>query len=272
MKIEIDIDVNVTEQILQPMITLSKDIIKQDLIGLYLHGSLAMGCYNPKQSDIDLLIVVTNKLTLLEQKSITQGILSLYTSLSDSMNMAMTKIELSIVREDVVRHFIFPTPFEYHFSNFHFEKYVSDENYVCGGFEDPDLAAHFTVIYERGVTLYGAPIREIFKPIDRKYYVQALLNDIEDASTHIIEQPVYYVLNLCRVLFYLQEGIVSSKKEGGEWGLRQLPEQFHSIIANALDEYTGEFTSNNCNNNFHPESLLAFSQYMTQEIMKANNN
>ncbi|WP_213584338.1 aminoglycoside adenylyltransferase domain-containing protein [Paenibacillus sp. J2TS4] len=38
---------------------------------------------------------------------------------------------------------------------------------------------------------------------------------------------------------FLQEGKVSSKKEGGEWGLKVLPSKFHCIIANCLDEYDG---------------------------------
>ncbi|QHS21759.1 nucleotidyltransferase domain-containing protein [Virgibacillus sp. MSP4-1] len=31
--------------------------LKANLIGIYLHGSLAMGCYQPGKSDIDILAV-----------------------------------------------------------------------------------------------------------------------------------------------------------------------------------------------------------------------
>ena len=33
------------------------DIFGKDLTGVYLHGSLAMGCFNPQKSDIDLMVV-----------------------------------------------------------------------------------------------------------------------------------------------------------------------------------------------------------------------
>ena len=33
---------------------------EQDLVGVYLHGSAAMGCYHPAVSDIDLLVVITD--------------------------------------------------------------------------------------------------------------------------------------------------------------------------------------------------------------------
>ena len=39
-------------------------IFKDNLVGIYLHGSLALGCFNPKVSDIDFLIVARDKLSL----------------------------------------------------------------------------------------------------------------------------------------------------------------------------------------------------------------
>lgn len=248
------------EHILSKMVDISKITMKDKLVGVYLHGSLAMNCYNPKQSDVDLLIVVNSKLTSFEQKLITQQILSLYDDLSNSI-----PIEFSIVLQDVIHPFIFPTPFEYHFSNLHLPKYRADENYICGGFDDPDLAAHFTIIYERGITLYGVPIHDLFRPIDQKYYIQALMYDVEDASEKVITSPMYYVLNLCRVLLYLLEGNIASKKEGGEWGLAHLPQIHHKTITKALDQYTGKPNANQ----FDDTSLLVFSEYMLVEIKSA---
>ncbi|BDR60419.1 nucleotidyltransferase domain-containing protein [Lactobacillus xylocopicola] len=33
-------------------------IIKDNLVGLYLHGSLVLGGYNPQVSDIDFIVVI----------------------------------------------------------------------------------------------------------------------------------------------------------------------------------------------------------------------
>ena len=35
----------------------SKSVLGKNLIGIYLHGSLVFGCFNPKKSDIDLILV-----------------------------------------------------------------------------------------------------------------------------------------------------------------------------------------------------------------------
>lgn len=36
--------------------------LKEKLVGIYLHGSLAMGCFHPNISDIDFLVIVNERL------------------------------------------------------------------------------------------------------------------------------------------------------------------------------------------------------------------
>jgi predicted nucleotidyltransferase len=40
-----------------------REILGDNLAGFYLHGSLAMGCFNPLRSDIDFLVVIKEPLT-----------------------------------------------------------------------------------------------------------------------------------------------------------------------------------------------------------------
>ncbi|MGO4109648.1 aminoglycoside adenylyltransferase domain-containing protein [Paenibacillus sp. YAF4_2] len=242
---------------LTKLVTTFQKVLQDNLCGIYLHGSLAMGCFNPDKSDLDILIVVKSRLSKNQQKAMTDHVLLLHDEMPNGRG-----IELSVVLETYVRNFVYPTPFEYHYSDYHRERYQSDPYYLCGGFEDPDLAAHCTVVYHRGITLYGNPIQELFQPIERKYYVQSILNDIGDASTGIIDQPLYYSLNLCRVLLYLQEGTVSSKLEGGEWGLRTLPSKFHSVIHKCLEEYSGRENKLEFDN----KQLVEFAEYMQNKI------
>jgi len=61
--------------------------------------------------------------------------------------------------------------------------------------------------------------------------------DIAAAKTDIEENPVYVILNLCRILAYLKEGCVLSKRQGGEWGLMHLPDEHHALLQAALDAY-----------------------------------
>jgi streptomycin 3"-adenylyltransferase len=148
-------------------------------------------------------------------------------------------IELSVVTRNVCDPFVYPTPFELHFSVAHLGWYRNDpDDYIqkMNG-TDKDLAAHFTIIRSRGQCLYGAPMDEIFSPVPRDDYMDSIRNDIAEAVDEIGDNTMYLTLNLARVLAYKEEDLVLSKKEGGDWALKNTPTQFHPLIQDAMTEY-----------------------------------
>ena len=42
------------------------------MVGVYLHGSLAMGCFNPDRSDIDLLVVTHKALSPQQRRAVAE--------------------------------------------------------------------------------------------------------------------------------------------------------------------------------------------------------
>ncbi len=42
-------------------------ILEGKLTGVYLHGSMAMGCFNPDKSDIDLIAVIDKDISVLQK-------------------------------------------------------------------------------------------------------------------------------------------------------------------------------------------------------------
>lgn len=242
---------------LDQAVTLFKEELGANLSGIYLHGSLAMGCFHPDRSDIDLLIVVHDKLPAEVSRKLAKKVIAYHDSLPNRRG-----VELTIVLKKYLKNFVHPTPFEFHFSDFHLDRYRNDEHYLCGGYEDRDLAAQFAVVYQRRFILYGEPIREAFLPVDRQYYLDSILGDIGDAAQQIIDSPVYYTLNLCRVLYFVREEVVSSKKEGGEWGLQHLPAKYHGLLKHCLEEYSGVASDSS----YDPELLIDFAEYMAGEI------
>lgn len=249
---------------LQQIVELFLEEAESNLIGVYLHGSMAMGCFNPNRSDLDLLVVLRNPESADDYRRIAKRLIEIESALPHGA----TGIELSVILQTCLSPFTYPTPFEFHYSAAHRDRYRSDGSYLCGGFEDPDLAAHIMITYYRGIALFGQPVKEVFKPIDSRYYIQSILADIEDAPRGIIENPVYYTLNLCRVLLFLKEGRISSKLEGGEWGAQVLPAQYRDLIGKCLAEYKGKDSLK-----LKPDrGLLAeFAGFMMREIMKAGN-
>ena len=51
-----------TENLINGFVEQSKEILQDNLVGVYLHGSSVMGCFNPEKSDIDLIVVVERPL------------------------------------------------------------------------------------------------------------------------------------------------------------------------------------------------------------------
>ncbi len=212
---------------------MAKEVLKGRLAGIYLHGSAAMGCYQPKKSDLDFLVVVNTALTDAEKRRFMDGLLKL------DHECPGGGIEMSIVTKDVCDPFVYPTPFILHYSRMHTDRYRRNpEDYIrkMNG-TDKDLAAHITVIRNRGICLYGLPVHEVFGDVPEDYYLDSILGDVSDAENEITDNPVYLILNLTRVLGYLREKKILSKKEGGIWGLKNLPERYHPLIRSALDEY-----------------------------------
>ena len=222
-----------TDSLIREFVERSKDILEENLVGIYLHGSLAMGCFNSKRSDIDLIIVV--------EKSLPDNLKREYMEMVIECNaLGPSKgIEMSVVLKNVCKPFIYPTPFELHFSNGHLDWYKEDPNEYIRKMKgtDKDLAAHFTIINKRGKCLYGAPINEVFREVPASDYMDSIWYDVENAKKEIKYYPMYLTLNLARVLAYKEEGLVLSKKEGGEWAINNLPEEYHGLIRDALRDY-----------------------------------
>ena len=50
------------EKLIGELAEQTKQILRDNLTGIYLHGSAVMGCFNPGKSDIDLIIVAERPL------------------------------------------------------------------------------------------------------------------------------------------------------------------------------------------------------------------
>ncbi len=193
-----------------------KQALAGNLAGVYLHGSAAMGCFNPAKSDIDLLIVVHEQLSTEKKKEIIRFILLL------ADQTPQKGLELSVVTKDALQHFHYPTPYELHFSNTWKTAYSLDRVDYDKQRYDPDLATHFAVTRKRGICLYGEPIQSIFPAIPEECYLRSILGDAEDIFERITDDPVYGVLNLCRILAFLKEKAIFSKLEGGNWAIQHI--------------------------------------------------
>ena len=218
--------------LLEQLRTAHIEILGDNLAGLYVHGSIAFGCFNEKTSDVDFLSVVREPITDEQARALCAVLYAL------SAKAPEKGLEMSVVLLDMTQHPIHPAPFELHFSNMYkdheFDSLIHHPR-LC----DPDLAAHFAVTRTAGFSLHGLSVREAFAPVPKAMYIEAIMADVGAANEDICANPTYITLNLCRALAYAQDELILSKKAGGEWALENLPPRLHFPIEAALQAYTG---------------------------------
>lgn len=235
-------------------------ILAEHLIGIYLHGSLAMGCFNPHHSDLDLLVITSNRMPLTTKRQIIEYLLV--------CSRQPHPIEISCLARDQLLPWHYPPPFDLHYSEMWRDTYTRDlasgtwQAWNANERRDPDLAAHITVINVRGICLIGEPIAAIFPPVPAEDYRASLAGDIHDSLESIVADPVYAILNCCRTYAYIRDGQILSKEEGGRWALRVLPAEFYDTVTSALAAYR----SDTGDQNFDPNALIAFATYMRQVL------
>jgi len=207
-------------------------ILGENLTGIYVHGSIAFGCFDWNKSDIDFLVIVKESLSQPQKEELIRVLLEL-----DAFAPAKG-FEMSVVLASACKPFQDPTPYELHYSNAYRTDFQCDMTATCQEMQgyDPDLAAHMTVTGKVGIVLCGAPIEDVFAPVPRESYFRSIWYDVENAAEEIKDNPVYYVLNLCRVLACVEDGLVLSKAQGGEWGMEHMPEE-RTLIGSALAAY-----------------------------------
>ena len=242
------------KNIIDKIVTSYQDIIKDNLAGIYLHGSVAMGCAT-QNSDIDLLVIVHSELSLAECRQIIDATMGLG-------GHPKKGIEMSIVLKEYCQNIVHPTPFILHYSDYHRDRYIADKNYICGGFADPDLAAHFTTTKHRGICLCGEPIDSMFADIPRKIYFDSIFYDIANARDGAASESVYHILNLCRTLAYVKDDIILSKLEGGQWAIENVDAKYMDLIKQAVAIYSCEDT----NVNFDINLINEFVEYIYIQI------
>jgi predicted nucleotidyltransferase len=200
-----------------------RGLLGADLVGVYLHGSFALGCGNPSRSDLDLLVVTRRALTAKERDA--------YGDLpagSYEKPGWPRPIELSSLTLDQLRPWRYPTPYDLHLT----------ARGVVGPGEDPDLAAHVSVVRRAGVAVDGPPPSEVFPEVPRGDYEDSLRRDFEWSLASAPKYRRYAILSLARIWASLAEpDELHTKETGAVWALERLPAELRRPLELAHESY-----------------------------------
>jgi predicted nucleotidyltransferase len=207
-------------------------LLGQHLLGIYLHGSLALGGFQPGRSDIDVIVVTAQRIGL-ETKCRCMELLLRISRMPCPLDIRFL-VELDLFP---YQH---PLLCDLHYHESWRENYQQElgtgiwKHWNGSAQHDPDLTVHLTVLHRYGICLYGKPLAEVFPPVPERDVRAAIVKDVQLAQGEPLYDPISFVLNACRACAYLQNDAILSKDAGGLWGLAHLPEQYHPLIGQAL--------------------------------------
>jgi Domain of unknown function (DUF4111) len=181
------------------------------LIGLYLHGSAALGGWSAERSDVDLLGVVARPLDRRAKREISARL-----NHPSLVCPAPAGLELSLVTVAVAADPPPRPPFELHVNTG-----PSAQMHLGGpAAADPDLLLHFAVCRRAGVAVAGPDPVEVFAEPPRAWLLDRAAAELRWAVRQ--GSFAYRVLNACRAWRYLEDDVLGSKVEGGRWARLRL--------------------------------------------------
>jgi hypothetical protein len=202
-------------------------ILGRNLVGIYLYGSLTQRAFDPRRSDVDLIVVTRRDLSDAQFRR-----LGAWLACAGESNPWATRLQMIfLIRDEVLT--MDSKACLYQFGKLN--RGGSDGNPII-----------WMNVLESGVVLYG-PRPETFVPrITSEILFEALVREVGYLREEIVEKPsgewrdvpsyrAYAVLTLCRILYSHEHGTIVSKKRAANWALRDLPERWHEIIVLALE-------------------------------------
>lgn len=214
-------DVNVA---LRLVLSSMQAILGEHFVGLYLGGSLAIGDFNPHQSDIDFVAVTTDELP----PEIVGALEKMHTRLWDTGIKWAMRLDGSYVPQQVFRRWTSdhsPCPF------------VEEDSFQVTNQGSAVIQRH--IIRQYGVVVAGPSPQTLIDPVDADELRSALRDMLEKWWRPLLDDPTWVqqtqeqpfaILTMCRALYTLAHGAVGSKPVAAEWVQQAIGEPWTALI------------------------------------------
>ena len=219
---------NIPEEIptlLEEMANNFSSILENNLVGIYLWGSLTYEAFDERCSDVDCIIVTRRDVNDEEFSA-----LELWFEKSLERNPWAGKLDMRFVIDD---EFL-------------------DKNSKCCGFHFGKLVRHgsdgnpviWVNIEQAGITLRGRPAAEIAPTVTKECLNEALLLELEYLKENLAEYAgdksnlaffhnSYAVLTACRIFYTAHHQTLVSKEKASGWTKENIPKKWHAVINTA---------------------------------------
>jgi hypothetical protein len=181
------------------------------LTGFYLYGSLAMDEFVPGQSDLDVLAVVSNGLRDDERARLRTDLAGI------SLPSTARGLDLCVGAVSVVSQTSVEDGWEAMIQVSRGENGLDVRERKR---RDPRLPLDLALARQQAIALAGPAIETVISPIPDAQVREASAGNVRLwAGRDVFNDPSSGVLNVCRACRYHEEGVLGSKRAGGEWVL-----------------------------------------------------
>ena len=217
--------------ILEKLLRDGQAILGIRLIGLYIHGSLAHGDFDPQTSDIDFLVITDGHLS----GEIFSALKTMHAHLFASRLAWSHKLEGAYLpKDDLPRHDPAHAPVPWLGLDGHFALETLGSDWIFQRW----------ILRENGIVVSGPPIKPMIDPISGDDLREAVHSSMHEWWSPPFPSPerfnrgeyqAYAILTMCRSLYVLKHGRVASKPEAAQWAKSLLGEPWSRLIAEAVD-------------------------------------
>ncbi len=212
-------------------------ILGAALLGVYQHGSAVLGGLRP-DSDIDVVVVLTRRSSAEEKRRLIELLLALSGGPSSSAPGRPIEIDILVVSE--IKPWRYPPTFDFHYSELLRDRFERGDLEPWPSRTNPDLASAITMVLVGDRPLIGPRPADVFDPVPRADYVDAVLRDTGTVDEYLAWDTRNVVLTLPRIWSAIATDDVHSKESAALWALERMPDAHRAVLERAVSAYRGD--------------------------------
>jgi predicted nucleotidyltransferase len=215
--------------ILNLLLTDVQAILGDQFTGIYLHGSLAYGDFNPETSDIDFLVVTEGA----QPAETFSALKDMHAGLFHSGMAWSQKLEGAYFpKKSLRRHNPALAPLPWLGEDGHFALETPGSDWIIQRW----------ILREKGLVISGPPLAGLIDPVSPQALRQAVRGSLREWWSPPFPSPqrfqsgeyqAYAILTMCRSLYVLEHGRVASKPEAARWAIQTLGGGWRGLISAA---------------------------------------
>ncbi len=217
--------------VLKKLLSELQKILDNQFVGLYLHGSLASGDFNPQTSDIDFLVVADGRLSVEAFSALKE----MHTLLREGGSKWSQKLEGAYIPKNDLRRQD-PTNA--------LVPWLGVDGHFALETLGNDWIIQRWILREKGIVLAGPLLKPMIDPVSADDLREAVRGSLREWWSPPFPSPerfqsdeyqAYAVLTMCRSLYVLELGTVASKSAAARWAMETLGELWAGLIVEAAD-------------------------------------